>query len=981
MNPLNFTRKNFTFKPYRPIKILVVLLLIGSFSLSESNAQMPTCATTINTFPYSESFESGLGNWNQSAVDSVDWIRNSFGTQSIGTGPSSGSAGSTYYMYTEGSFSLTGDEAWLDSDCFDFTGVIAPTIDFDYHMFGAAMGSVELLISTNGVVWTSLWFMSGDQGDVWNTVSINLSAYAGQTVAFRFLGTSGTTFSSDAAIDNIHIYNNVPMSYVSSNVTQNNTSDVSQCSNDAVIIGIEVTTSGALTPLLMDQFRLRTDGTTNPSGDVNLINVYYTGNSSTFARTNLYASAAPANAGSNILFNGNQVLEDGVNYFWVVYDLVGGSTVGNNLDALCNRIRVDGRNQFPSTTNPVGERTINICEVSPGGIGSADLKAWYKADNGTGVTATGSRVSQWNDNSPLLANITQTINTRRPTYNAGNMNYNPSILFDGSDDYLTAELGANSYTSDFTMFTEVELHSTNPEGAFFHNHFTSIGNSDLTSFQLDSDGTSYRYRNISAVLWGVANLRTKLLSVKNKNVGFNTEVEVFDLGLSGGITSFSGLDRGHTFSHYELGSSRVRTRYSNNSTAEVIIFSTDLLPIDQTKVESYLAIKYGETLDNSMGGIEGDYISPLSLTLWDADDNASYHNDIIGIAKEDVEGLLQKQSHSFDDTTRIYLSTLASTNLGNTGTFTNDASYLLMGHNGGAMCDNWGAHTETPSACNLLSRLEREWKVTNTNMANSFNMDMTLGPCPAFSAISAANLRLLVDDDGDFSNGGTTCYFNGDGSGVVLTYSNSVVTISNIQNTQIPMNSTRFITLASVDILLPVDLQSFTGTCDNGSVSLEWSTVSEINNDYFEIEKSVNAIEFSTIAQVRGNGTAIGGHNYKYIDKNPTTGMNYYRIKETDKEGKVSYSNTISTSCEVLDGIVVFPNPFEESFIVNLWPEIENPINLTIHDCTGKVVYQEVYENQFGQIELMVGNKLVSGVYVLKIDIEGVRYVRKLIKK
>ena len=68
------------------------------------------------------------------------------------------------------------------------------------------MGSLELLISTNGTAWTSLWSLSGNQGNTWYARSINLAAYAGQTVMFRFKGRRGTGYEGDAAIDNIKIY-------------------------------------------------------------------------------------------------------------------------------------------------------------------------------------------------------------------------------------------------------------------------------------------------------------------------------------------------------------------------------------------------------------------------------------------------------------------------------------------------------------------------------------------------------------------------------------------------------------------------------------------------------------------------------------------------------------------------------------------------------------------------------------------------------
>ena len=140
------------------------------------------------------------------------------------------------------------------------------------------------------------------------------------------------------------------------------------------------------------------------------------------------------------------------------------------------------------------------------------------------------------------------------------------------------------------------------------------------------------------------------------------------------------------------------------------------------------------------------------------------------------------------------MNTLAVSNTANSGVFSNDRSFVLMGHNTGENCATFAANVEIPlglTNCILYSRLDREWKVTNTNYPQNFNVDIALNSCASPTLVNTSELRFLVDDDGDFSNGGTQCYFNGDGSGIVISYANPYITVSNISNSHIPDNSIR----------------------------------------------------------------------------------------------------------------------------------------------------------------------------------------------
>ena len=148
--------------------------------------------------------------WGQGSGDDFNWTRHSGQTSSTYTGPSTG-AGSTWYMYIETSNPRgSGDEAWLESDCFDFTSLINPTIDFDYHMFGSSMGSLHVDVSTNGGTSFSNDFVApinGNQGDQWLIQPIGLGSFDGfSQFQFRIRGISGSSFTSDIALDDFRLF-------------------------------------------------------------------------------------------------------------------------------------------------------------------------------------------------------------------------------------------------------------------------------------------------------------------------------------------------------------------------------------------------------------------------------------------------------------------------------------------------------------------------------------------------------------------------------------------------------------------------------------------------------------------------------------------------------------------------------------------------------------------------------------------------------
>ncbi|MBT6815729.1 MAG: hypothetical protein HOA49_04925 [Flavobacteriales bacterium] len=159
-----------------------------------------SCSYCITTLPYSEDFNNGIGSWTNTG-SAGNWILNSAGTPSNNTGPTSGNSGSGNYMYIEssspnypsvGPFTLT-------SECFDLSNSTNPSLSFYYNMYGAAIGTLNVYANSS-----LIWSLSGNQGQGWNLVQIPLTS-VGNTLIIEFEGTTGSSWTSDIAIDDINI--------------------------------------------------------------------------------------------------------------------------------------------------------------------------------------------------------------------------------------------------------------------------------------------------------------------------------------------------------------------------------------------------------------------------------------------------------------------------------------------------------------------------------------------------------------------------------------------------------------------------------------------------------------------------------------------------------------------------------------------------------------------------------------------------------
>ncbi|MAC96641.1 MAG: hypothetical protein CMC96_14210 [Flavobacteriales bacterium] len=183
------------------------------------NTPPPICqGTPVFNFDYLETFASftpGNGtntpgslnnNWVNETGDDHDWWVYDNATSSTATGPTSDhSLNDANYLYVEAS-SRFNQTAILSSPCYDLSGTLAPKLGFWYHMYGTNMGSLEVEVYHQGRWWQLLPTISGDQGNQWNYITVDLSNYVGSFIKIRFVATTGSNFRSDIAIDDIEIF-------------------------------------------------------------------------------------------------------------------------------------------------------------------------------------------------------------------------------------------------------------------------------------------------------------------------------------------------------------------------------------------------------------------------------------------------------------------------------------------------------------------------------------------------------------------------------------------------------------------------------------------------------------------------------------------------------------------------------------------------------------------------------------------------------
>lgn len=524
---------------------------------------------------------------------------------------------------------------------------------------------------------------------------------------------------------------------------------------------------------------------------------------------------------------------------------------------------------------------VGLCQTGPGGVGktdgTSDLNIWLNASDESSIVLSGSNVTQWSDNSGSGNHFT-TISSTKPTYSSGS----------GKLVFSSSAMRLNNIAMPKRLFFVVDNRSgVAASNLLYFGVNTAVGK----RFSLSYNATDFR---LSTANGGrQPNSSQGGVIAETKFPGNGNALSTTNLYMDGALAAHSnwwGSDP-----NFNLNSTdTMRLGFNHGSPPsliyadykEVIAFENDINQAQQIIIRNYLAAKYASTLSK--------------FDIFNEDDagNGNYDHDVAGIGRVDASNIHNDAQGS--GIVRI----LNPTNLGNN-------EFLIWGHDNGEQRAK--DTTDVPSS--VQERFERTWRVsevdTQGSAVNVGAIDIRFD-LSDFTSVTASHLRLLVDTDnnGAFNNetpisgatslGGNIYQF----AGVTAIANNLRFTLGTTDTNQTP---------------LPVELLSFDAELmDNQHVKLNWQTASEINNDFFTIERSSNGNNWQEVNKIKGAGNSSSRLRYSEIDYNPYNGLSFYRLKQTDFDGQFEYSKIISTHIKNNEKsqVKIYPNPSNNQIII-----------------------------------------------------------------
>lgn len=197
-----------------------------------------------------------------------------------------------------------------------------------------------------------------------------------------------------------------------------------------------------------------------------------------------------------------------------------------------------------------------------------------------------------------------------------------------------------------------------------------------------------------------------------------------------------------------------------------------------------------------------------------------------------------------------------------------------------------------------------------------------------------------------------------------LTWSAVTATLNTTSKTiSMTGESTEYI-LGNTFTPLPVTLLDFNVVPDHSFAKIIWETISEINNDYFTIERSADLSNFESVAAIPGAGNSRQQRNYSFTDIEPLPGLSYYRLRQTDYDGNYTFSGIRTFRNNDVQQLTLYPNPANDRIYLTGLKEIPSG-SLTIVSSNG-IVYRIIPRIVSDNTVLLDVSQLSEGIYLIR---------------
>jgi hypothetical protein len=590
--------------------------------------------------------------------------------------------------------------------------------------------------------------------------------------------------------------------------------------------------------------------------------------------------------------------------------------------------------------------------VGPAGIGDGTSNNfWYEFSvvaQADGTTVGGVADRSGNGNNLSASGTAQPIFQDNPTTR---IHGKPVLAFDGVNDRLNLPNAANinidgpyeEKTIAIAFRTSTDISSQQflfDEGGTIRglNIYLEGGKLYFTAYNEFNDDagatTPWAFQSVQANL----STETAYLAM----LVYDYPNDLVSAYLNGSLAgSFSGV--GKLFTHGDVGGigginsdsrdhegtlgNPVDKRYFQGEILEVVGYNAVLNTAQRLILENYFGAKFDLSIADDRYAYQATHSYELA-GLW---------SEVDGSTHEDARGTAQLRIYNPDDL--------------------DPGEGLLWAHDGIEL--SRGNSTDVDQSVDIQSRLARSWRfsVAGTPGLVSISIDVSdiTKPTPS-------NFRLLIERSGDDFRTADVAPISGtyDAGTQTITFSN------------VALQDGDWVTLGSTGFTFPVEFVSFEAEIIGQEVQLSWSTATEVNNDFFAIERSGDGQIFDQIGREAGAGNSQQIQSYAFTDAEPLPRHAYYRLKQVDYDGTYAFSTVqeVLMSAELEVPIVVFPNPVAAGEIISIQLESqrEAEVEAVVTNLAGQVVAQQTFSVLTGQNILSFSSAALSaGTYVMQI--------------
>lgn len=286
----------------------------------------------------------------------------------------------------------------------------------------------------------------------------------------------------------------------------------------------------------------------------------------------------------------------------------------------------------------------------------------------------------------------------------------------------------------------------------------------------------------------------------------------------------------------------------------------------------------------------------------------------------------------------------------------------------------------------------------NLSSYGSDNTKLSLSAFPINTGYDTVRL------DAEAPNGTYTFYFNGITNFatnldlfLIDNYTSTVTNLRSVSQYAFTINNSvpasfggnRFmIIIGNNGGSLPIVLANFNAekTADK-KVNVSWITSSEINNNHFEVERSIDQVNFIKIGNVKGHGNSVLSNNYQMLDANPNiNAINYYRLKQVDGDNKFTYSPTVPVDFNVDMAVLnhnsslvnVYPVPAIDNISISLNNTYKGDVTINVYNLVGKLILSTTGTISKSNSEVSQNiSSLNAGVYMIEVSAKNGEFVEK----